>query len=118
MNPFTIIENACVVAVRLGVPVNGDRASFDWTGCGDGGSALPRACNAFGAVLLTFGQARIPSRWGALQKILGVDASWLYRFSIGWSNRLGLMVVDHDFKIVGKDDVSHTAKAMAKRLTS
>lgn len=105
-----IIGESCDKAEAQGIQL--DRgAMFDWTGPDKN---VPVRCTALGAVLWAFDLATSAQAWTHLKTILKVDDAWLYRFSIGWDNRVGLLIVDHEFKVLGKDTVSHAALSMTK----
>ncbi len=75
----------------------------------------PRACNGLGAVLWTSGLARSPGNWKALQKVLGEDEFFLYRFVLGWDRGKIISIVNKEDKEIGQDSVSKQAKVLAKR---
>lgn len=122
---FGIIEHCCDEIVAQGIRVVRG-AAFNWTG-----SNLnePLACNALGAVLWCAGavnvaerksELRHPNPWSTLCTLLGVDAFWLYRFTIGWDQQTQLIVYyegPNKTLIPRDDEISRQAMKISKERT-
>lgn len=131
MNSFSFIKESCLCVKSQNINL-ARFAMFDWTGFSfekiieqDGKEHeqkifIPKSCTALGAVLFLSGKEFSKTPWSDLQKLLDVNAHWLYRFTIGWGQRTILFaaITNQNGDIVrwAEDDVSRIARDLSKEL--
>lgn len=87
-------------------------ASADWSG---GANAIPRAVNWAGAVLWSADTTRANWTFQRVLEILGVDAAWYYRMTIGFDQGRVLSIVDpKTSEVIGQDSVSAFGRRMRR----
>lgn len=78
----------------------------------------PGSSSALGAVLLVNGLEKSDKAWTDLSNILQVETFWLYRFSIGWNNKIQLTLYrtkqNGDLEAF-LDDVSGAAAKLSRK---
>ena len=92
---------------------------FWWTGQGHETDALPKACSAYGAVLMHLGLWLEPGSLRAVCEHLNVSPQWIYRFSIGFDNQHQLFInaakKDTDKPIWVADEVCKMGLSLSKK---
>lgn len=115
-DPFGIIRSASILARENGLSLS-KGSLFTWEGIG---YERLVACDGTGAVLWQNNLHRSDNRILDLCRLLDVDAWWLHRFWIGWSQNTTLSIVDirgnNIIEIIGEDDVSKEASKLSKNL--
>jgi hypothetical protein len=131
MNQISYIKKSCLEMKNSGIQLV-RFAMYDWTKYSweeieeqKGKEQIikifvPKSCSALGAVLYRYNREFSLTPWSVLQKVLGVNDHWLYRFTIGWGQRtiLSAAITNQSGDIVRwtEDDVSRAARDLSKEL--